>query len=245
MALQAFKRITREVKQNQWLVLAAWSLTLVAFCFCLSGLLGVWWSGDQDLQEGGQSIKLAFSSTLWETESTAGAATTATQKIDDSCGKDELPEDDKATCSKIKAVRAFVFMKLFAVFLALSCPVAWFVLQRLRGDDASSLLQKHLLTVSIISNAFASLCALIATCIAPSLDFGNMDGVGAAGAGYVLTILSMIFCLFPAIILECCVWRKVSCLSSGTAETKASSPPDSKLPTLVASGASKDDAVNV
>jgi hypothetical protein len=245
MASQDSKSVTREVKPNQWLVLAAWSLTLVAFFFCFGGLLGVWWSGTQDFQVGQSSIKIEVSQTLWET-TTDGTTSSGAEKIDDSCGNDDLPDDDKKNCSKYYAVRAFVFLKLFAVFLGLGCPVAWFVLQRLRGDDASSSLQKHLLTVSIASNAFASLCAFVATCIAPSLEFGNMDGVGAAGAGYVLTILSMIFCLWPAIILECYVWRKVYYLSSGPAETKASSPPEANLPTLVGAGSStKDDGVKV
>lgn len=241
MAAQDSKSITRAVKPNQWLILAAWFLTLVALFFCLGGLTGVWWSGTQDYQVGKHSIKLGYASTLWETTAEATTSST-TQKIDDICGKDGLPEDAEANCSRIKAVRAFVFLKLFAVAVALGCPVVRFVLQRRHGDDASSLFQKHLLTVSIIGNAFASLCAFVATCIAPSY---KMDGVGAAGAGYVLTILSMILCLWPASILECYVWRKVYCLSPGPAETKASSPPASNLPTLVGSGPTKDDAVKV
>jgi len=244
MASQDLKSITREVKPYQWLVLAAWSLTLVALFFCLGGLLGVWWAGEVEQQIGPVKIEVAFAQTLWESTSEAGTASN-TAKIDDMCDKDQLSDDETANCSKTSAIRAFMFLKLFAVFLALVCPVAWFVLQRLRGVDASSLLQKHLLTVSVMSNAFASLCAFVATCIAPSLNFG-IDGVGAAGAGYVLTILSMIICLWPATILECYVWRREYHLSSGKTEGNVSSQPQPNLPTLVGtSAATKEDAVKV
>jgi len=235
----------REVKPNQWFVLAASSLALLAVFFSIGGLADVWWAGANEIQMGRQSVKVAYTLTLWENTVDSGS-TVITAKIDDHCGESELPEDDKANCGKIRGVRAIMFLKLFAVLPALACPVARLVLQCLHGDDASSLLQKRLLTAAIACKAFASFCAFVATCIAPSLDFEGIGGeVGAAGAGYVLTILSMIFCLWPAIVLECIIWRRTYWLTSETrVETpgtkavsvgKASSPKDGILPTLVGS----------
>merc|ERR1712217_497112 len=104
------------------------------------------------------------------------------------------------------------------------------IVQYRHGDDASSSLQKRLLTAAIALKAFASFCAFLATCIAPSLDFGDFE-IGAAGAGYVLTILSMILLLWPSMFLEAFVWRKSYWASA--APGKASLPTTTKLPTLV------------
>lgn len=253
MASQDLKSRMHDVKPNQWLVFAASLLTLLAFMFSIGGLAGVWWAGTHERQIGRHSIKIVFAMTLWE--QTVESGTEVTTKIDDECGKSELPEESESNCDKIGALRAFMFLKFFAVLPALVCPMVWLTLQLLRGDDASSSLQKHLLTGAIASKAFAFVCAFVATCIAPSLQFDGMsDEVGAGGAGYVLTILSMILCLLPAMILECFVWRKTYWLpSETTVETpgtkavdawKESSSNNARLPTVMGSqAASKNDAV--
>lgn len=208
------KTIARDLKPNQCLVLAAWSLTLVAFFFCLYGLLGVWWTGTYEQPTGQTNIQVAYTSTLWETTLDGGTSYTVTQKINESCNRNELR---KANCRKINAMRVFLCLRFFAVLLALACPVVWFVLQRLHWDDASSPWRRHLLPISIACKVFASLCAFVAGCIGPSLEFSYLsDGVRAAGSGYVLTILSAVFCLWPAIVLEgLYVWKNKHRVAGG------------------------------
>jgi len=247
MASQDLQSRVQEVKLEQWFVFAALGLTSLAFFFSIGGLADVWWAGAYEVKAGRHTINVAYTSTLWEV--TVDAGTKTTEKIDDMCAmSDSLDKEKAANCRKNGAVRAFVFLKFFAVVFALACSSARLFVQYRSGVDTSSSLQKHLLTAAIACKAFASFCAFVATCIAPSLDFGEA-AVGAAGAGYVLTILSMILLLWPSVFLESFVWRKSYAASKTDMEVGKTSvansnlPASTNLPTLVGSkAASKSDA---
>merc|ERR1712048_95875 len=216
-------------------VIGASFLALLAFLFSIGGLVDVWWSGTYEMQMGPTKITVGYAMTLWENTVVSGS-TAQIATVDDQCAKSELPEEDQANCDKIMGIRAFVFLLFFSILLTLACQASWMVQQFLYGDTASSLLQKHLLTTAIASKIFASFCAFVAACIAPSLEFQQIGNgaIGASGAGYVLTILLMIFFLWPAIALECIVWKRTHWITSETpAETKVQLPKISELPTLV------------
>merc|ERR1712151_47079 len=173
--------------------------------------------------------------TLWENTVLSGS-TAQIATVDDHCGKSELPEEDQANCDKIMGIRAFVFLLFFSILLSLACQVSRMIQQCGHDDNVPSLLQKHLLTTAIASKIFGSFCAFVAACIAPSLEFKQIGNgaIGAAGAGYTLTIVLMIFLLWPAIALECIVWKRTYWITSETSsETKIQLPKISELPTLV------------
>jgi len=233
---QDFKDKVHEVKPNQWFLFASCFLVLLAMFFSIGGLADVWWAGTYEMQMGRIKIVVAYASTLWENTILAGSTAQAAT-IDDHCGQSALPEEDQANCDKIRGIRAFVFLMFFSVLAALACQVARIVPQSRHQGDESSLVEKHLSTAAIACKIFASFCAFVATCIAPSLEFKQIGNgaIDAAGAGYVLTILLMIFCLWPAIVLECIVWKRTYWFTSETKVETIGSGAVSNLPTLVGS----------
>merc|ERR1712232_1309130 len=95
--------------------------------------------------------------------------------------------------------------------------------------------QKGLLIAAVSCNAAASLCALLAAIVASTLDFGDLgENVGVNGGGFVLTILSMVLCLVPGIVLEVLAWRWAYQVPATTAAARpVDLPKVAELPNLV------------
>merc|ERR1712110_1174678 len=162
--------------------------------------------------------------------------TEETKTIDDTCGQSSLSDEAKSRCDQIRAVRAFVFLKFIACFGSVGCPLVWLYLELLKGSDAANELRKSLLMLGVACNAFASLWALLAIIVASTLDFKDMsDDLGVGGGGFVITILSLVFCSVPGCVLEVFAWRWTYSIPE-TAATPAKTgdlPKVVDLPTLV------------
>merc|ERR1712232_277278 len=93
------------------------------------------------------------------------------------------------------------------------------------GSDAAIKLRKSLLILGVSCNIFAS-----------TLDFKDMsDDIGVTGGGFVITILAMVLCLVPGIVLEALAWRWAYLLPANTipAAHPQGLPEVADLPNLV------------
>jgi len=223
-------------------------LAIMACFFCIGALAGVWWAGTYEMSQRIRrteiKTEIEFVSTLWDTavKTTVNGQTTAeTKTIDDTCSQSNLSDEAKSRCDQISAVRAFVFLKLIACVGSIGCPVVWLYLELFRGSDATSELRKSLLRKSLLilgasCSAAASLWALLAIIVASTLDFKDMsDDIGVTGGGFVITILSMVLCLVPGIVLEALAWRWAYLLPANTipAAHPQGLPEVADLPNLV------------
>jgi len=223
-------------------------LAIIACFFCIGALAGVWWAGtyevSQRIRRTEIKMEIEFVSTLWDTTvktSVNGQTTEETKTIDDTCSQSNLSDEAKSRCDQILAVRAFVFLKLIACVGSIGCPVVWLYLELFRGSDATSELRKSLLRKSLLilgasCSAAASLWALLAIIVASTLDFKEMsDDIGVNGGGFVVTILSLVFCSVPSCVLQVFAWRWIYWMPE-TASTPARTvdlPKIADLPTLV------------
>merc|ERR1712093_603268 len=115
-------------------------------------------------------------------------------------------------------------------------PVVWLYLELLKGSDVANKLRKSLLILGASCNAFASLCALLAIIVASTLDFKDMsDDIGVNGAGFVLTILSLMCCSLPSCVLQVFAWRWTYWIpeAAATPGRAVDLPKVGDLPTLV------------
>merc|ERR1712039_870294 len=95
------------------------------------------------------------------------------------------------------------------------------------------------LIVGAVCNAFASLWALLAILVASAVDFQDMsDDIGVNGGGFVITILSLVFCSMPSCILQVFAWRWTYWVpeSAATPAKTVVLPKIADLPTLVGAG---------
>jgi len=227
-----------QMKPTHQAVMSASALGFLAFWFSIAGLAGVWWSGSYETQIGRMKLEVTYVSTLWD--STAGTSGhEAATKIDEACDADNLDDDSKANCDKVRAVRAFIFLKFFAVLPAFGCPTTWLFLQyREPFGEYNGLLQKAMLVMGACCKAVAIFWALLAVIVAATLNFSAMsDDIGAGGAGFVLTILSFLLCLLPGALLECWAWKQTYCTFSGmdSGKNPVVLPKVGDLPSLIGS----------
>merc|ERR1712113_1371400 len=201
----------RKMNPPQLSVFAASGLALLGLFFCIGGLTGVWWSGTYELKINRYAtIEVGYASTLWESTVTqsSGTSTETIVNIDESCDKDGLSDEAKSRCDKVGAVRAFVFLTFFVSMGAIGSSVSWLVFQARGGNDTLGQLPVRLLLSAVSCNVVSSLWALLAIIVACTFDFGELgEKVGAGGGGFVLTIVSMVFCFVPSAILEAFAWR--------------------------------------
>jgi len=241
---QDSKAFLRRMNPAQLNVLVASGLALLGFCFCIGGLTGVWWSGTYELKiYRYATIEVGYASTLWESTVTqsSGTSTETIVNIDESCAKDGLNDEAKSRCDKVGAVRAFVFLTFFVAMGAIGSSVSWIVFQARGGNDTRGRLPVRLLLSAVSCNVIASFWALLAIIVACTFDFGELgEKIGAGGGGFVLTILSMVFCFVPSAIIETFAWRWAYRLSpdANTSTSKqdvvvTDTPKVIDLPTLV------------
>jgi hypothetical protein len=226
-------------KAAQQSVAMAAALVLLGLSCCVGGLVGVWWSGSYNLSYDQSDV--VFSSTLWRSTlsiSGSGAFEERSETLDDACRGDTAQQ---AHCGKIKVVRFCIFLVLSSILV--SCPASWLGLSALWKVDAfegrphanksdTNGMWEYVLVVSALCKTFAFVFALLAVVAASTLDFDESStGIGVGGAGFALTIVSMVLCLFPSAVLELFAWRWTYWCSSSVAI-----PPsvDSRSPVEVA-----------
>merc|ERR1712226_1624531 len=152
-----------------------------------------------------------------------GLSSDSEQDIDESCDKDGLTDEVESRCKKIIAVRVFVFFAFFtllpAVFCSL-CASCSFIVYPIQQSTTNKLQLG-----SCCSAGLASLWAFIAVMIAAALKWGDVnDDVGLSGSGAICTILLMVMCCWPSVVLEILYLRQ----NSGVTTTVVES-----LPTLM------------
>jgi len=237
--VQEMQAKVRESTPAQRITAVASLLAIIACFFCIGALAGVWWAGSYEVSQRIRrtqiTTEIEFVSTLWETTvktSVNGQTTEDTQTIDDTCGQSSLSDEAKSRCEQIRAVRAFVFLKFIACVGSVGFPVAWLYFELLcyLPVSGATKLRKSLMILSVSCNAFASLWALLAIIVASTLDFKDMsDDLGVGGGGFVITILSLVFCSVPGCVLEVFAWR----WTYSTPETAATPAKTGDLPKVV------------
>jgi len=204
-----------------------------------SSALADWRAGSYEVSQGRTTTQVEFVSTLWEATvkvSVRDQEKEETSIIDDTCGESNLSDEAKSRCGKIGAVRTFVFLELLVCLASIACPVVWLCADMFQISRITGNMQKGLLIAAVSCNAAASLCALLAVIVASTFDFGDSsEDVGVNGGGFVFTILSIVLCLVPSIVLDALTWRWAYVLPANT--TPAAHPQDmpevADLPNLV------------
>lgn len=212
-----------ELKMAHWFSITASMLIFIGFCFVITGLAGTWWSGSWDQV----SVQYTVSVTLWKAKTEVeggGMSADKEQDLDEGCDMDGLTDEVESRCKKLIAVRVFIFFALFtllpAVFCSL-CASASFIVYPIQQSVINKLIM-----VSCCSAGITSIWALIAVIVAATLEWDDLsEDVGLSGAGAICTILLMVMCCWPSVVLEILYLRQ----NSGAATTSVVE----SLPTLI------------
>jgi len=228
----------RETTPAQRTVAATAALLLIAMFFSVGGLTGAWWLGSFEVSVGRVTAEVEFVSTLWKMKTKTtfrGQSKEDEADIDEICGKDELTDEGKSQCGKIRATRAFVFLELVMCLVAMACSMVWLRLSALENVSGTKRPGKWCLVGGLSCSLFALLWSLLAVIVASTLDFKDKSNdIGVGGAGFVLTILALVFWLIPSIFLVALVlfwdYRAPAVASTATATVP---PKVADLPNLV------------